>query len=235
MIFNYCRVSTAEQGRSDAVSIPEQLKRNRAAAVAQGYSSMDIVDVVDLGVSGSVKLSHRPNGSAIYEQAKKKDIVIASKMDRLFRSAQDAINTLEIFSERGVEVILLDMGLEPVGKSAVSTLFFTMLAAFANFERLRIKERTEEGRKGKRARRGFMGGRIPYGFSVVGKGRDALLTPHEQEQEIVAIVQRMTKDGHSPSRICRFLNFKDYSTREGKPWAEMQVIRIVNQGQEKAA
>ena len=117
----------------------------------------------------------------------------------------------------------------------ISFLFFTMLAAFANFERLRIKERTEEGRKGKRARRGFMGGRIPYGFSVVGKGRDALLTPHEQEQEIVAIVQRMTKDGHSPSRICRFLNFKDYSTREGKPWAEMQVIRIINQGQEKAA
>ena len=227
MIFVYSRVSTVEQARDGAVSISEQLRKGRAVAVANGFASMDIVDVIDAGVSGSVPLSHRPNGSLIFETAKRKDVVVASKLDRIFRSAQDAVNTLAIFTERGVDVILLDMGMDPIGKSAVSNLFFMMLASFANFDRLLIKERTEEGRKGKRARKGFMGGRIPYGFSVVGKGRDALLTPHEQEQEIVAIVQRMTKDGHSPSRVCRFLNFKDYSTREGKPWAEMRVIRII--------
>ena len=235
MIYCYARVSTTEQARADAVSIPQQIERTKAAAVAQGYSAIDVIEVIDGGVSGAMKLSSRPNGSAIYEHAKSGDVVVASKMDRLFRSALDAIETLEVFSSRGIDVILLDMGLEPVGKSAVSNLFFQMLAAFANFERLKIKERTKEGRRGKRARNGFNGGRSPYGFSVVGKGSNAVLTPHEQEQEIISIVKRMAADGHSPSRICRFLNFKDYSTREGKPWAEMQVIRIINQGQEKAA
>jgi DNA invertase Pin-like site-specific DNA recombinase len=38
------------------------------------------------------------------------DVVIAAKLDRAFRSAGDALKTLEDFKRRGVDLHLIDLG-----------------------------------------------------------------------------------------------------------------------------
>jgi DNA invertase Pin-like site-specific DNA recombinase len=59
------------------------------------------------------------------------------------------------------------------------------MAQFAEFERERIAERLQCGMAAKKARGGFGGGRRPFGYTIVGKGRDSVLVPDPTEQKAI--------------------------------------------------
>ena len=226
MLFTYARVSTVEQAADGAVSIAEQQRKCRALATMRGVPNDDVVDIVDAGVSGSVPLSERPAGKDMLGDIRAGDVIVACKLDRLFRSASDALATAESLKKKGVDLILIDMGIEPVTGNGAAKMFFGVLALMAEFERDRINERTAEGRKGKRARNGFMGGVAPFGYRVDGEGRDAVLVPDENEQEIVGIVRAMTPQG--PYSIAKHLTERGLLTRTGRPWQRVQIERIIH-------
>ena len=226
MLFTYARVSTVEQAAGGAVSIAEQQRKCRALATMRGVPNDDVVDIVDAGVSGSVLLSERPAGKDMLGDIRAGDVIVACKLDRLFRSASDALATAESLKKKGVDLILIDMGIEPVTGNGAAKMFFGVLALMAEFERDRINERTAEGRKGKRARNGFMGGVAPFGYRVEGEGRDAMLVPDDNEQEIVRIVRAMTPQG--PYSIAKHLTERGLLTRTGRPWQRVQIERIIH-------
>jgi len=91
-------------------------------------------------------------------------VIVASKLDRMFRSARDALNQAEDLHKQGVDIVLMDVSTDPVMSSACGKLFFSMLASFAEFERMRIRERIAEGKTGKRACGGHAGGEAPCGW-----------------------------------------------------------------------
>jgi DNA invertase Pin-like site-specific DNA recombinase len=66
------------------------------------------------------------------------DVVIAAKMDRVFRSALDALRTIEDFKRRKISLWLLDLG--DVSGNGVSELIVTVLAAVAQFDDLRAHQ-----------------------------------------------------------------------------------------------
>src|SRR5271156_1644951 len=171
MILAYGRVSTADQAADGTTSISEQVRKAKAIADLRGASSFDFITFTDEGVSGSIPLAERPAGQEMLQAAKKGDIIVAAKMDRLFRSASDALNTAEALKARGVDLVLVDMGTSPVTENGTAKMFFGMLALVAEFERGRIAERMQDGRKGKKQRNGHLGGIAPYGFKVVGSKR----------------------------------------------------------------
>ena len=226
MIFCYARVSSIEQAAEGNASIPEQLRKGKALAQMRGVPGKDVITFTDKGISGSTPLAFRPQGKEMLDAAQSGDLIVAAKMDRLFRSAIDALQTAEELKKRGVELILLDVGVDPVTGNGVGKLFFSILAVMAEFERDRIRERTEEGRRGKRARRGFMGGGVPIGFKVQGKGREAQLEEDEREQAAIAKIKELLESKHQPGRIGRYLT-KYYPTRSGRPWQCVQVQRII--------
>ena len=47
--------------------------------------------IIEEGVSGSVPVFDRPKGGELFAKLAKGDVVIAPKLDRLFRSALDAL------------------------------------------------------------------------------------------------------------------------------------------------
>ena len=226
MILLYARVSTVEQARDNAVSIPEQLRKGHAVAQLRGTDKFGVVEYKDEGVSGAMPFTQRPAGKVLWDEAQPGDVIVAAKLDRLFRSSSDALTMMERFSERKIKVILIDMSVEPVGESATAKLFFTMLAAFADFERQTINQRTTEGRIGKRKRNGFMGGDAPYGSRIVGKGRDAVLVDDPGEQEIVGLIRKRFESGKTPSQVVAELAMRGYRTRDDKTFGYMQVLRI---------
>ena len=226
MLFAYARTSTIEQAAAGAVSIPEQLRKGRALASMRGIPGNNVITFTDKGVSGSVPLAFRPQGKEMLEAAQDGDVICAAKMDRLFRSAIDALQTAAELKKRGVELVLLDIGIDAVTGNGVGKLFFSILAVMAEVERDRIRERTEAGRRGKRARRGFMGGAVPIGFRVQGKGREAQLEEDEREQAMLVWVKEAHKDGRKPGKIARYLT-KHHPTRSGKKWQIVQVQRVI--------
>jgi putative DNA-invertase from lambdoid prophage Rac len=169
-VFGYARVSTAEQAADDRASLAEQERRIRGAAMMlEGKIGETTPQMVrDEGVSGSVPLKKQKHGGPLMAQLQAGDWLIAAKLDRLFRSAEHALVVARELQERKVHLILVDLGSDPVTGNGISKLFFTLLAAIAEFERTRVLERMNEGRAGKAKRGGHIGGDAPYGYRVEG-------------------------------------------------------------------
>jgi len=225
VIHIYARVSGPEQAREDAVSLPEQLRKGRAVAALHGAGKFDIQEWSDPGVSGTIPLIERPAGKPMWEAMEMGDTLIAAKLDRLFRSSSDALNMLGEFRDNKIGVILIDMGTTPVEDSPVSKLFFTMLAAIADFEREVITQRCKDGLIGKRNRGGAVGGTAPYGFEKVGLGQNSMFVPNPQEMEVVQFIMR--RWGKRTQReIISALKREGYVNRAGKDFDYYQIVRI---------
>jgi putative DNA-invertase from lambdoid prophage Rac len=137
--------------------------------------------VVEEGVSGSVPVNERECGAPLFVRLKRGDIVIAAKLDRLFRSALDALKVVEDMKKRGVAIHLLDLGGD-ISSDGLSKLFLTIATAFAEEERDRIRERVSQSKTDQKARGRYLGGIVPFGFRV---GDDGDLVPHAAEQAAI--------------------------------------------------
>jgi DNA invertase Pin-like site-specific DNA recombinase len=236
MLLGYARVSTAEQAADDRSSLETQEKIIRGYAMAKGFNQFDTAIYTDPGVSASIPLRNRPDGKRLLEDAKKGDTIIASKLDRMFRSASDALNMVEIFKEKGIDLVLFDLGSEPVNGSGISQFFFTIIAAVAQLERTMIRERMTSGKKAKKAKGGHIGGKTPYGFRVVGSGREARLEAVKEEQNVIDVVKELLVDRpYLPvSYTARHLDELGLKSRSGKPFFKMQVSRIMEHVKQSA-
>lgn len=227
MIFAYTRVSTEEQAADGTTSLAEQERKCKAIASLRSASSFDFATFVDSGVSGATPLRERPAGAEMLSAAQKGDCIVATKMDRLFRSASDALTTAEELKKKGVDIILIDMGTEPVTGNGCAKIFFGMLALFAEFERDRIAERMLDGQQAKRKNGGHTGGLAPYGFTVVGSGRESRLEKNESEQELLRLVAKLSKETVSPWFLGKRINEMGFKDRAGNPFRVPQVKRLM--------
>ncbi len=225
MFLTYARVSTTDQADANASSLPDQLAKGKAVATLRGAGPYDLATYVDEGVSGSVPLNERPNGAKMMADAQKGDTIISMKMDRLFRSALDAFRIAEELKKRGVDLILADLSTEPVTGKGVGKLFFGLLAVLAEFERERIAERTTDGRRAKAARSGHLGGPPPFGFEVVGTGREAKVQPCPTEQPALEAIKKYWHQ-NTPASACRAVNDMGFRSRAGTPFQISQLKRI---------
>ena len=193
---------------------------------------MDVTIYSDPGISGSVPLRFRPDGKKLLNDMQAGDIVVASKLDRMFRAASDALVCAEQMKAAGVDLILVNMGANPVTGNGMEKCFFTMAAAFAELERNIIAERMSTGKAAKKARGGHTGGEPVYGFNIIGHGREARIEINEQEQQVIALVMRLRKRGESKMSVLRRLRKENIKTRTGREFQMVQVSRIIKHAKE---
>lgn len=172
-VYGYTRVSTSAQ--VEGSSLGDQRRRILAIADFHGWTIEEMFE--DRGVSGGDSLHTRPMGHLLVAKIKAGDTLVVSKMDRLFRSAEDAVQRSNAWSKIGVDLVIGDISTDPVTRDGVGRLFFTLLAAMAEFERSRILERVTAGREAKKRSGGHIGGIAPFGYIVEGKGKYAKLLP----------------------------------------------------------
>src|SRR5208337_1584487 len=189
-IYGYCRVSTLKQA-DEGESLDVQRRQIEGYAHMHGLTLAEVL--VEGGVSGSVPVEERPVGGALFARLQKGDIVIAAKLDRLFRSALDALKVVESLKGRGVKLHLLDLGGDIAG-NGISKLFLTIAAALAEAERDRIRERIFQVKADQKARGRFLGGKNPFGCRRSEAGE---LVPHEAEQEAIREVVELRAQGRS--------------------------------------
>jgi DNA invertase Pin-like site-specific DNA recombinase len=216
-VYGYIRVSTEEQ--VNGTSLDEQRRQITGIAMTAGHELDDIVS--DPGVSGSVSLFERPGGRRLAALAPG-DIVLAAKLDRLFRSAQDALRTVEVWERAGVRLIINGHGEVTDQGNPFGRLMLEMLAVFAGHERRLIRERLAEGRKAKKAKGGHIGGKRPFGFQVEGAGKDARLIPIPEEQDAIATIRALRAGGMSLRRIA-----EEVGARHGITLSHMTVQTVV--------
>lgn len=136
----YARVSTLDQEPEN------QLLELRRYVEARGWTGTEFVD---RGVSGAK--DKRPALDALLRDAKRRrfDVVICWRLDRLGRNLRHLVTMLEDLQHVGVAFVSLGEGIDcttPAGK-----LQLHILAALAEFERERIRERVLAGLQRARA------------------------------------------------------------------------------------
>ena len=208
--YAYCRVSTARQ-----VDEGESLGVQRRQI--EGYAKMmDLAApqfIVEEGVSGSKPLSERPAGKQLLAVLKPGDVLISAKLDRMFRSARDALDSLEALKAKGVALHLIDLGGDVTG-NGISKLVFTILSAVAESERDRIKGRITETKADQRKRGRHLGGSRPFGYRVEkGEGdlRGGQLVPDEREQAAISRMKAMRAEGKSLRAIAAAMQAEGFS------------------------
>lgn len=131
-VFGYGRVSTTLQN-----TINQKLELEQAGFKIDFWFS-------DNGISGKTCASQRPEFSKLLEKIRDGETLVVSKLDRLGRDAVDVLQTVRLLSERGIKVIVHQLGqtdlTSPAGK-----LLLTMLSAVASMERDLLIERTQAG------------------------------------------------------------------------------------------
>jgi DNA invertase Pin-like site-specific DNA recombinase len=225
MLIGYTRCSTSDQ--ADGSTISEQERMIRGVAMMRGVDQFDIVFYSDPAVSGSISLAQRPQGAELVASLKKGDIIIAAKLDRLFRSANDALHVVEDLYQKGVGIILADMGHTPVTENGASKLFFTMLAAFAEFERTRINERTESGREAKKRANGCVGA-VPYGWRKTGTRKNAFLVENATEQKNIRLMRTLKVKEITYEQVSVELAAMGIYNRAGLPFNRGQIYELIN-------
>lgn len=202
MIYGYIRVSS--YGQLDGASPEEQEQQIRAAAVIVKGGEPEIF--FEKAVSGGTPLQNRPAGKLLLAKLQPGDTLIVTKMDRLFRNLTDALLVAEKWKAEGINLIMLNFGLDPITRDGVGRLFFNMMAVMADFEKIQILERTQEGKRNKREKGGHTGGKKPFGKDIVGSGREAMLVDNDLEQMAIRYAMHLIDGGASYRTAAQRIN-----------------------------
>lgn len=211
----YIRASTNEQH----ITLDAQESSIRQYAAAQGINLVSVV--VDAGISAGIPLNNRAGGRQVLDLVKSKsvDMVIATKLDRIFRSAVDALSTTDFWAKKNVSAVFLDCGGQSVDTSSpLGKMFLTMMAGMAECERALIGERTKTALAHKKAQGKRASNHPPFGFRF----EDGRMVEDESEQKIVAKVRQLKSMGWSCKKIADALNQKSVPAR-GIKWYSRSV------------
>ncbi|WP_269617910.1 recombinase family protein [Zhongshania sp. BJYM1] len=133
-VFAYCRVSTTEQ-----------TTENQLLAIRKSGVEISKDRCVSETVSGSTEAMKRSAFRLMVEHSLERgDTLIVLKLDRLGRDAIDVQKTIDLLLEKGVSLRSLDLPNLNL-TSAEGKLMLQVFSAFSEFERNRIRERTQEG------------------------------------------------------------------------------------------
>lgn len=176
----YLRVSTEQQIEKYGLDV--QHEKLQSYCQARGWTH--VTDYIDGGYSGSNL--NRPALQQLIKdiQAKKIDLVLVYRLDRLSRSQRDTLSLIEeLFLPHHVEFISLSETIDtqtPFGRAAIG-----ILSTFAQLERENIKERLYTCHQKMVQEEGLWAGgagTTPYGYTRLARGQ---LVVNESERHHV--------------------------------------------------
>jgi putative DNA-invertase from lambdoid prophage Rac len=175
-VFAYARVSTLEQTTDNQVQEIE----------AAGFHIEPRRLIVE-SVSGSSAIEQRSGFMKLLDRMEPGDVLVVTKLDRLGRNSIDIQMTVQMLADRGIRVHCLALGGTDLTSSA-GRMIMTVIAAFAQFERDLLIERTHAGLARARA-----AGKV--------SGRPPTLTPEQRAQ-----ARELLDQGRTVSEVARLMN-----------------------------
>jgi DNA invertase Pin-like site-specific DNA recombinase len=217
----YLRVSTEKQA-DKGVSLEAQ--RAKVEAYAQLYD-LELVDVV-IDAGASAKTLDRPGLQKALQllKARQAEAFLVVKLDRLTRSVVHLGQLVEDYFAEG-KWALLSVGEQIDTRSAAGRLVLNVLASVSQWERETIGERTSAAMQHKASVGEYTGGDFPYGYGLGPDGEKLLEDP--EEQKVLTAAQKLREAGFSLRYVARELNAQGFRSRTGKPFAHVQVARML--------
>ena len=185
----------------------------------------------DGGISGGTM--ERPALQALMAdiRARKIQVVVVYKVDRLSRSIIDFHKMMQEFEKYGCNFVSITQSFDT--SNSMGKLTLNMLLSFAQFEREVSAERVRDKIAASKAKGLWMGGTPPLGYDI----KDRQLIPNEQEKTLVNLIFSKYLEFGNMFTTAHWLNEHGYHSkawvpncgkpRGGRPFQKSGIQRIL--------
>ncbi len=155
-------------------------------------------------------------------EARRVDVVVVYKIDRLSRSLMDFAKLVEVLDRNSVTFVGVTQSFNTT--TSMGRLTLNILLSFAQFEREVIGERIRDKFAASRKKGMWMGGFVPLGYDV----KDRKLIVNKTEAAIVRMIfERFIKIG-SATELVRRLRAEGIRGKQGKLVDKGYVYKLLN-------
>jgi len=165
----YTRVSTEHGLEQDFNSLDAQYDAAQAYIRSQTHAGWTLIRsrYADGGYSGGS--TERPALQRLLAdvRARKVDVIVVYKVDRLTRSLADFAKLVELFDDHGVSFVSVTQQFNTT--TSMGRLTLNVLLSFAQFERELIGERVRDKIAASKRKGIWVGGPVPMGYRVADK------------------------------------------------------------------
>ena len=155
-------------------------------------------------------------------EAKRVDVVVVYKIDRLSRSLMDFSKLVEAFERNQVTFVSVTQSFATT--TSMGRLTLNILLSFAQFEREVIGERIRDKFAASRRKGMWMGGWSPLGYDI----RDRKLVINEAEAKLVQSIFRRFARGIQPQLLIEQLANEGRRNKNGKPIDRGYLYRVLH-------
>jgi site-specific DNA recombinase len=155
-------------------------------------------------------------------EAKRIDVVVVYKIDRLSRALMDFARLVEVFDRNSVTFISVTQSFNTT--TSMGRLTLNVLLSFAQFERELTGERIRDKFAASRKKGMWMGGWAPLGYDV----RDRKLVINAREAAHVRFIFERFERLRSVTKLIPILAAEGIKTKSNKPVEKGYVYRIIS-------
>jgi site-specific DNA recombinase len=201
----YARVSTDARLEQEFNSLDAQREASEAYIRSQTHEGWSLVRARydDGGFSGGSMERPALQKLLLEVQAKRIDVIVVYKVDRLTRSLADFAKLVEMFDAHGVSFVSVTQSFNTT--TSMGRLTLNVLLSFAQFEREVTGERIRDKIAASKKKGIWMGGVVPLGYRVESR---ALHIVEDHAELVRGLLKRYLEVG-SVARLKEILDAED--------------------------